>query len=277
MAKEYIIYCDESIEKGEYYSDFYGGVLVDSDNLDFIKQVLNQTKTELNLNKEVKWNRVTGNYLEKYKTLMDVFFEFIRANKLKARIMFRQNAIQAKNLSDYNRSHGYFLLYYQFIKHAFGLVHSNDSQNPIYLRLFFDELPDSKIKAESFKNHIYALQSLRGFTKANIKIRRQDIGEIDSKKHVLLQCIDIVLGAIAFRLNDRHKKKVDGTNRRGKRTIAKEKLYKHILKHIQSCYPNFNIGMSTSTKGDVTNKWKHPYRHWNFKPREFTIDETRYK
>ena len=39
-----------------------------------------------------------------------------------------------------------------------------------------------------------------------------------------MQCLDIVLGAMAFRLNDMHKEKRPDTNRRGKRTIAKEKL-----------------------------------------------------
>lgn len=36
-SKEYIIYCDESIEKGKYYSDFYGGVLIGSTHLDAIQ------------------------------------------------------------------------------------------------------------------------------------------------------------------------------------------------------------------------------------------------
>lgn len=44
-----------------------------------------------------------------------------------------------------------------------------------------------------------------------------------------------------FKLNDMDREKMPGTNRRGKRTIAKEKLYKNILKNIRTIYPNFNI------------------------------------
>lgn len=30
MPKEYTIWCDESIKKGKYYSNFYGGLLIQS-------------------------------------------------------------------------------------------------------------------------------------------------------------------------------------------------------------------------------------------------------
>lgn len=277
MQKEYIIYCDESIEKGKFYSDFYGGILLSSDDLDFLRLALEARKVELNLNKEVKWVRVTSNYLDKYKALMDLFFEFILQGKIKVRIMFRQEAFQAQNLTDYNKEHSYFLLYYQFIKHAFGLGYSNKTPRPVYLRIFFDELPDRKEKAELFKNNIYALQSLQPFAAANLRIRRNDIGEIDSKEHVLLQCLDIVLGAMAFRLNDMHKEKSPETGKRGKRTIAKEELYRHILAKIKLAYKNFNIGISTGYRGDIENRWKDNYRHWNFKPRDHKVDGTRFK
>ncbi|CAN5198571.1 hypothetical protein BH23BAC1_BH23BAC1_35710 [soil metagenome] len=128
-----------------------------------------------------------------------------------------------------------------------------------------------------FKNHIFALQSLYSFESAKIKIRRTDIIDVNSKEHVLLQCLDIILGAMAFRLNDLHKAKPAGAKRRGKRTIAKEKLYKHINSLIRKIYPNFNIGDSTGHKGSIENRWNFPYRHWKFTPAEFKINEENYK
>ncbi len=89
--------------------------------------------------------------------------------------------------------------------------------------------------------------------------------------------MDIVLGAMAFRLNNLNKQKLPGTNKRGKRTIAKEKLYKHILSHIRQLgYPHFNIGISTGSPNQES-RWTDPYRHWSFTPHEFTIDEGKYK
>ena len=85
---------------------------------------------------------------------------------------------------------------------------------------------------------------------------------------VLAQCLDVVLGAMAFRLNDKHLEKPPGEKRRGKRTVAKERLYKAILADIRQLKPGFNIGISTGTGGDPTARWKAPYLHWRFVPSE---------
>ncbi|TVQ12043.1 MAG: DUF3800 domain-containing protein [Bacteroidetes bacterium] len=272
---EYFIYCDESISNGRYFSDFYGGALVKSSDYFHVNQTLLQKKEELNLHQEIKWTKVTANYLEKYKEMISTFFEFIEEERVKVRIMFRQTAQVPSNLSKEQKDKGFHLLYYQFIKYAFGLVHST-AEEDVYLRLFFDKLPDNKIKNEQFLNYIFGLQSLQSFSNAKLKIRRSDIVEIDSHNHVILQLVDIVLGAMAFRLNDLHRVKPPGQRNRGNRTIAKEKLYKHIYKHITRIYPRFNIGTTTG-KFPREKIWTLPYRHWKFTPKEFTVDESRYK
>jgi|SRR5690554_133276 len=101
-----------------------------------------------------------------------------------------------------------------------------------------------------------------------IDIDARDIAEVDSKRHVLLQCVDVVLGAMQFRLNDKHKEKPEGSRTRGKRTIAKEGVYRHILARIQQIYPRFNIGRPTSLRVNMTNLWKDSYRHWLFVPKD---------
>lgn len=87
-----------------------------------------------------------------------------------------------------------------------------------------------------------------------------------------MQCLDVVLGAMSFRLNDQHKERPDGTFRRGKRTIAKEKLYKHINKKIRETRANFNIGITTGIDGNYQNLFFHPYRHWLFIPSSSSIE-----
>ena len=57
---EYIIYTDESDKRGKYYSNFYGGLLVRSPDLQPVIARLEQRKAELNLHREVKWQKVTG-------------------------------------------------------------------------------------------------------------------------------------------------------------------------------------------------------------------------
>lgn len=274
---EYILYFDESDKKGKYYSNFYGGALVALKDFSIINMLLNQEKQKLGLYGEIKWSKVSSQYLDKYKGIMDCFFKFIKQNKIKIRIMFRQNCHKAQNLTKEQMDNEYFLLYYQFCKHAFGFPFLNPSKTETYFRMYFDKLPDTKEKASNFKSHIYDLQYQDVFCENNLKIRGEDIVEVTSHDHVILQCMDIILGAMQFRLNDKHLEKTPGTNRRGKKTIAKEKLYKHINKLIREIYPNFNIGVSTGIKNDLSNRWKHPYRHWNFVPSDCIYDKAKTK
>lgn len=53
MIKNLTIYCDESIEKGKLYSDFYGGVLLETKYVERISKELNEAKKRLNLFKEI--------------------------------------------------------------------------------------------------------------------------------------------------------------------------------------------------------------------------------
>lgn len=97
----------------------------------------------------------------------------------------------------------FFILYYQFFKNAFGFQYCNDTNNPTGLRIYFDKLPDTEQKNENFKNFIFGLQFREPLLDSKIFINRADITEVDSKRHVILQCMDIILGSMNFRLNDK--------------------------------------------------------------------------
>ena len=186
--------------------------------------------------------------------------------------MFKQNAYRFDKLSKEKYEKEHQLLYYQFIKHAFGLDYSVENENDsIDLKLYFDQLPDTKEKNDEFKEHILHLNEIFD---EHINIKKEDIVEINSKDHVIQQCMDIILGSINFKLNNLDKVKIEGANKRGRRTIAKEKLYKVILKNIREIYPNFNIGITTGIRGNIKNRWLDPYRHWLFKTKNSILDKT---
>ena len=96
------------------------------------------------------------------------------------------------------------------------------------------------------------------------------IAEINSKKHTIQQCMDIVLGAMAFVLNKKHLETAHSTNERGKRTIAKEQLFNHIIELIKESNgcEVFCICETTPSKSPK-DYWITPYRHWKFLPAEF--------
>jgi hypothetical protein len=264
--KELILFSDESIGKGRYYSNFYGGVLVGASAYEEITRSLIEVRNETELQGELKWSKCTESRLKGYCSVIDHFFDFVVADRLRVRIMFRQNAQVRENLSEDQIDKQYFLLYYQFIKHAFGLDWLGLADRSIRLRLYFDQFPDTREVAKEFRVYLKRLET-GYFAKSAITVHEEDIAEVRSHEHILLQCLDIVLGSMAFRLNDMHKEKPEGQRRRGKRTIAKEKLYKFIRSRIIEIKPNFNIGESTRGTERYPNERDLPYAHWRFIPK----------
>ncbi len=277
MALEYILYADESIETGRYFSNFYGGCLVRSTDLREVTLELDARKQSLNLHGEIKWQKVTSNYVAKYEDLMSAFFDFVATGKIKVRVMFTQNRHIAAGLSQEQREDSYFLLYYQFIKHAFGLGLVQHGENGARVRIQLDRIPDTFERRAKFRGYLAALTKSPDFRARQLIVDPAQIAEVDSHDHVLLQCTDVVLGAMQFRLNDKHKEKRPGSTRRGRRTRAKEVLYKSILGHVRNLHPNFNPGISTGQRGDPTNRWADPYRHWLFIPSLHERDDSRTK
>jgi hypothetical protein len=267
-SKEFFIWCDESDQSGKFFSNFYGGVLVKSDDLHEVMHTLQKVCRRLHLRDEIKWQKISDHYVMKYMELMDVFFDLVKAGKIKVRIMFIQNAYKTMHLLDMPKRDVFFILYHQLIKHAFGLIHSNNDGKEIFLRLYFDFLPYTLKKREIFKQSIHNLQSTKPFRFAGIKIRNRDVSEVDSKKHLLMQMLDVVLGAVCFYLNNKHKEFHEEKEQRSRRTKAKQKVYKHINKRIRQIRKGFNMGMSTGINSKQDH-WIHNYRHWKFTPAEF--------
>lgn len=263
---EYILYCDESSTKGEKYSDFFGGSIVEASKLNAIERELNEKKQSLNINAEVKWTKVTGNYVNKYCELIHLFFDYVRNGDIKVRIMFRKNSDQYRPGEQPIKDERYFKLYYQFIKNSFGFRTDKSITGEYYVHLFLDELPDHSSKANEFKRYLCELPNTQDMRGSGLHIRKRDIGEVKSHDHIILQCTDVILGAMNFRLNELNKVIPEGETRRGKKTIAKEKLYKSILAEIKTVHGDFNIGVSTGRRGRKDPHWTSPYEHWKFIP-----------
>ena len=277
---EYVIYADESDKHGPYFANFYGGLLVRSPDLEPVQLALREAKERLHFGGRVKWQKVTTQYLDKYVSFVDVLFDLIEADKVKMRVMFTQRMHVPVAVTPEQRRLEYFLLYYQFLKHAFGLRYSDDGAagEPVRTRFYLDRHTGTIEQKERFKGYISSLESWPAFRQARILVPRDQIAEVGIDDHILLQCVDLVLGAMQYRLNDRHKQKPEGSRRRAARTIAKEKLYKAIHARIVGLHPHFNIGITTgSPNGDRSWRWRQPYRHWLFVPKTWVIDKRRVK
>lgn len=79
----YYIYCDESIKKGKYYSNFYGGAMVDAKDYSLIKDVLEEKRINLLQTSELKWQKINKFNYKHYVDAIDTFFDLFKQVKLK--------------------------------------------------------------------------------------------------------------------------------------------------------------------------------------------------
>lgn len=263
-AKEYWIFCDESVQEGDHYSNFFGGVIVAAQRHADIENHLRVCKANIGFLKELKWQRVTEMWLEGYQRMMTDFFALLRKGEIRMRVMFRESRSLSAGHDGLSGDERYFKLYYQFIKHAFGLAYLPDREGGTRLRLFFDQLPHTRERVQQFKGYLDGLPEAQALRHKKIHLHPDHITEVDSKEHVLMQCVDIVTGAMAFRLNDLHLARPEGKRNRGGRTLAKDRLYRHILKEIRTLKPSLNPKISTATEPFPDGTWSMPYRHWVF-------------
>lgn len=77
------IWLDESDKHGTYYSNFYGGILVQSQHREIVLERMEAIKRELNIQDEIKWQKVNAYHYDKYIRLVDELFEMGKEGLLK--------------------------------------------------------------------------------------------------------------------------------------------------------------------------------------------------
>ena len=269
------IWLDESDRHGEFYSNFYGGILVSSRHYREVMERMHSIVVEAGINDEIKWQKVNEYHYEKYLRVVDELFNLAQEGKLKIRIFFRHNQFTASRLTQEEKRYDYQMLYYQFIKFAFGLPYADENELDA-MTLFIDEIPLRQSERDDFLSHIRGMANDPVLKRKGLKIADDGIVEVNSKQHLPLQFMDVILGAICFKLNEKDKLKSEGENKIGKRTLLKLKLYRHINARIREMYPNFNIGVTTPIRLP-SDSWTQVYRHWSFIPKYHTRDTSRTK
>lgn len=269
------IWLDESDRHGEFYSNFYGGILVHSQYYREVLERMRSVVEKAGVKDEIKWQKVNEYHYPQYMMLVDELFDLARENKIKIRIFFRHNQYTANRLTPEERKADYQMLYYQFIKYAFGFLYADET--PLGgLTLYLDEVPLRQSERCEFISHLRSLTNDPILKNKGLSIEEDGIVEVNSRHHLPLQFMDLILGSICFKLNEKDKLKSEGENKIGKRTLVKLKLYKHINQRIREIYPNFNIGITTPIRLN-SDTWTQVYRHWSFIPKYHTRDISRTK
>lgn len=255
-TEEYIIFCDESEKEGPKFSNFYGGAIINFKKFEFVNENLKSLIKELNLN-EVKRQNVSLNYVEKYKIVLNRFFDFVKSGDIKVRVIF-SNTEKLEQTKE-NKRYRYSKFYYKFIKHAFGLSYLPETSN--ILRLYFDQLPTNKADTLEFKQHIKNLQYTKHLRK-KIKITSDNIVDVNSKEHPIIQCVDLITGIIEYYANY-----VDNSIKLSNRGKAKIELYNLIHKRVEEINPHYFEHIETFDYLIPKNAWKKEYLQCEFKLR----------
>ena len=259
----YIIVSDESTRKGRNYSYFFGGCIVKESEYARISLILNSLKNTYNLH-EIKRQKINEYNVDKYIAIIEAFFDYIKSGSIKVRIMYAPN----NQLNNYRNGQidTYEKFYYIFIKNAFSLF---QAQENLFLRIFMDELPESLQKNKVLKYYLskgILKTTFSGTANNKVLLYKSRIEEVKSENHVILQCIDVILGVIDFYLNTNDEEK------HSKRGQAKMKLMNVLLKNIYHICPDFTFESSTGYF-KTYKSWLFPYKHLVFKLQKIKTPE----
>lgn len=142
------------------------------------------------------------------------------------------------------------------------------SSNPAIIELFPDNLPHAHEKKQEFARFLQWCHNGKRFAHQS-PFRVVEVGDVESRNHVILQCVDLIIGAVGYKLNKEYK--AAPRSRRSKTAHAKIPLYERIRHSLGRIDMNergtraFSIGVSTGQELDRADRWRHKFRQWDFR------------
>jgi hypothetical protein len=143
-------------------ANFYGGALIKASDRQAIELELKAAAE--GIIGEAKWTKIGEETEDAYIAFAAKFLEMVKAGRIKVRVMFTQNIHSIDHIDYEEKEAKYFKLYYQFIKHAFGLMFCNeDRQKIVHVTVLLDDAPDTVAALNNFKNYLASLSTLPDF------------------------------------------------------------------------------------------------------------------
>lgn len=191
------IYCDESRQTQHRFMAV-GGLIIDEDAIEHFNDTMRKFRVELNMNRELKWTKVSTGKLSEYKRFVDYFFALSNTNH----VAFHSMVIDTHQLDHarYNQGDkdlGLNKFYYLLLIHAFGKRYYKK-----YKPCRFIVLVDKRSSKQSLSEFRRILNN--GFSKkyGAVDDPFRTVEPRDSKGCEMLQINDILLGAIGYHWND---------------------------------------------------------------------------
>jgi hypothetical protein len=274
-SRSFVVYADESNthDRTLAHRQFYGGCLLRAEDRDTIAGELESATRGLGILGEMKWRKVRPYNADRVLRVVNTFFDMVEDRRVRFRVMWLPHPMETELMGSRYGDYGYYLLYYFFLVAGFGLPR-HDEDGEVLVEFFPDTLPDEPEKKRRFVELLMeAGCSVRYGGRAPFRVVR--VADVDSKKHVLMQCCDVVIGAMAFLMNGRHlERRGDGTVAEGTRVRAR--FARHVVERIAGMHrlqsggaSAYSLTPSTTTNRGAPNAshWRLPYRQWCFSSR----------
>lgn len=187
------IYCDESRQdlfcNKDQISDTnryicIGGIWIYKSIRLELKDKIKELMKKYNVYGEIKWNNVSNNKYRFYEELIEVFFSYNNEVRFRCIVVDAEKVdMGAFNDNDYEL--GFYKFYYQLIYHW-------TATNNIY-SIYTD------YKVNKKNNRVSELRDI--INRANGSNSVKLIQAINSKKSLLLQLEDVIMGAVGYKYN----------------------------------------------------------------------------
>ncbi|CAA7614018.1 conserved hypothetical protein [Candidatus Terasakiella magnetica] len=165
-----------------------------------------------------------------------------------------------------------FKLYYQYIKHAFGLSYLPKHVGGSLVLVRLDNHSSQAHKAQL----IEFAEALPAVLKRNdIKVQ---VTFINSAKSPRLQICDVLMGAAGSHGNKMHIKRQPGQRGMKQKQALRNQLCVYIyealknLDRIERGSGAFNWFETTGHNENLDNRYHHALRIWKFKPKDYLVD-----
>lgn len=252
---------------------FLGGLFGLEDDVDRLETRLAEVLAKHGQTREVKYTSISAQNIDCYEEFATALMEQVDAG----RVCYRQLHLDRRYVrvtdefdEEYDSLGVQFRVYYQFLKHSFGLRHLPPGPHELLLRLDGHSSHQHKDSLAKFAGRV---GELLGRDDLLLKV-----AFVRSSRFRRIQACDLVIGCAGFKGN-KHELLREG-GRRGMST--KQKLRLRLAKHIYAKLREismkdrgskaFDWFASTGRDHDPTTLRSHKVRVWAFRPSRYQID-----
>lgn len=192
-TKPYHIFGDETSVSEKRFLGI-GTTIVSAENRESVSRSFTDLKAHLKLCDEIKWERVRARTEKRHEALVDMYFDFVKANKIR----FHSMLIPLWDVN--HRKHNEGIPDIGYSKWVYHLLLSYTEMYPARFKYYVD------LDERTTKQPPRIIQDTLNFTARNNGLDHWPFRRVHFRKsheEIMIQMTDLIVGAIGFRANRR--------------------------------------------------------------------------